>query len=72
MVEGGQSDGRLARSTGTDKTDGSELSCQMDNFFNQLVTSEAGPRRRGRRFTERAKNKYKIMDPLAVQIADLV
>ena len=72
VMEDGKSDGRLADSTGTDESDGCEIFGQTDDPLDQLVTSETGPRRRGRRFAECARSKYKIMDPLIVQISDLV
>ena len=59
MMEDGQSDGRLANSIGTDKTNGSEVFGKTDNLFNQLVTSKAGPRGWGRRFTRCAKTNVR-------------
>jgi len=49
-----------------------EVFGQTDGVLDQLVTSETRPRRWGRRFATCAGSKYKIVDPLIVQVADLV
>ena len=48
VMENGQSDGCLANSTGTNESDGHEVFGQIHDLLYQLVTSETGPRRRGR------------------------
>ena len=72
MMEDGQSNGRLADSTGTNESDGCEVFGQIDGLLDQLIASETSPRGRGRRFTKCARTEYKIMDLLVVQIPDLV
>ena len=72
VMEDSESDGRLADSTRASESDGCEVFGQTDNLVNQFVTSETGPWHRGGRFTERAENKYKMIDPSVIEIADLV
>jgi hypothetical protein len=48
VVEDSQSDGRLANPAGTNESDGVKVSRQTNDLLDQLVTSETGPRRRGR------------------------
>ena len=72
MVEDGQGDGCLADPADTDESDGREVFGQTNDLLDQLVTSETGPRRRGRGFARCARSKYKIVDLLVVRIADLI
>ena len=48
VMKDSQSDGCLSDSTSTNEGDGCEVFGQTDDPLNQLVTSETGPRRRGR------------------------
>ena len=48
VMEGGQSDGCLADSTGTNESDGFDLFGQVNNFLDQFVTSKTGLRCWGR------------------------
>ena len=48
MVEDGQSDGCLPNPPRTDERDWSEMFCEANDLLDQLLASEAGPRRRGR------------------------
>ena len=48
VMEDSQSDGRLSDPASTDESDGCEVVSQIDNLLDQFVTSETGPRRRGR------------------------
>ena len=72
VMKDGQSDGRLADSTGTDESDGREVFGQANDLLDQLVTPETGPRCRRRRFTNGARCKDKMLDPLATEFANLV
>ena len=72
VMEDSESDGCLADSTGANESDGCEVFGQTDNLLNQLVTPETGPRRRRGKFTECARRKYKSIDPLVIEIADLI
>ena len=44
VVEDGESDGRLANSTGADESKWGEVFCQADELFDQLVPSKEIPR----------------------------
>ena len=46
MMKNGQSDGCLADSAGTNESDRSEVFRKIEDPLDQLVTSEASPRRR--------------------------
>jgi len=72
VMEDSKSDGRLADSTDTNESDWCEVFCQSDDLFDQLVTSETGPRRRRWRFTGYARCKCKMSGPRMVDITDLV
>ena len=72
VMEDGQCDGRLPDPTDTDESDWCEVFGQTDDLLDQLAASEARPWGRGRRFATCAASKYKMVDPLAVYIADLV
>ena len=43
VVEDSQSDGGLANSAGTDKSDGREVFGETDNLLDQVVASETSP-----------------------------
>ena len=62
VVEGGQCDRRLADPSGADEGDGRQVLCETDDRLNQLVTSEARPWRRGRRFSGYARFRCKALD----------
>jgi hypothetical protein len=53
VVEDGESNGRLPDASCADESDGFEVFSEPDDLFNQFVTSETVPRRRGREFTRR-------------------
>lgn len=44
-------------STRTDEGNGLEISGECDGLLNQLIPSETGPQRRGRRFTKKIAMK---------------
>lgn len=48
VVEDGQGNRRLPNTAGTDESDGSEVFCKTNDRFDEFVSSEAGPWRRGR------------------------
>ena len=48
VMENGESDGCLADSADANESDRREVFGQTNYLFDQLVTSETGPRRRGR------------------------
>ena len=72
VMEDSQDNGRLPNPAGSNESDGCQVLRQIDDPLDQLVTSETGPRRRGRRFTRRARCKYKILDQLVAEDTDLV
>jgi len=72
VMEDSKSDGRLPNSTSTDESNRCEVLGQADDLLDQLATSEKCPRRWRRRFTERARSKYEIMDPLLAEPANLL
>ena len=72
VVENGESDGCLADSTDTNESDGREVFSQTNDLLDQLVTSETGPRRRGRWFTKGARCGCKILDLPTTECANLV
>ena len=51
VMKNGQSDGCFADSASTEESDWSQVFGETDDFLDQFVASETGPRRRGRRFT---------------------
>ena len=53
LMEDIESDGSFSDSPWTDESDRSEVFGEINDLFDQLGTSEAGPRRRGRRFSRR-------------------
>ena len=71
VMEHRQSDRCLPDSTNTNESNWDKVFRQPNNFIYQMVTSEAGSRRRGWGFSRHAKRKYEILDPLATRIADL-
>ena len=66
VVEDGQGDGCLANSASTDEGDWSEVLSEIDYLFNQLVTSEEGPRWQRRGFPRCARLGCKIIGPSVV------
>ena len=71
VMEDGQSGRRLADSANTDQGGRREALCEGNNLLDQVVTSKEDPRWRWWRLPKCAKCKYKILDLLAVEIADL-
>ena len=53
VMEDDESDRSFSDSPWTDESDRSEDFSEIDDLFDQLGTSETGPRRRGRRFSRR-------------------
>ena len=51
VMEDGESDGCFSNPPWTDESDWSEVFSEIDDLIDQLGTSEAGPRWRGRRFS---------------------
>ena len=66
VMEDSQSDECLADSAGTNEGDGYEVFCQANDLLDQLITSETGPRWRGRGFSRCTRSKYKITRQLVV------
>ena len=60
VMEHSQSDRRLANSSGTNESNWDEVLGEIDDLLDQLVTSEEGPRWRGRGFSRYARLKDKI------------
>ena len=71
VVEDSQRDGRLANSSDANESGWSEGFYETDDLLDQLVTSKEGPRWRWWGFSRYTRCKYKILDPLAVEIANL-
>ena len=61
VVENGQGDGRFSNSASTNKSDRNKVLSQIDYLFDQLITSEEGPRRQRRGFSRYARSKRKIV-----------
>ena len=61
VMKNSASDRRLANPASTDESNRSEIFRVTDDLPDQLITSEAGPRWRWRRFPEYTRCKYKIM-----------
>ena len=72
FVEDCQSGGCLANSASTNESNWNEFVSEIDYLLDQLVASIEGPRWWGPGFSRYARFEYKIMDPLMVQIADLI
>ena len=72
VVENGQSDGRFSNPPCTDEGDWSEVFCETNDLFDQLVASEAGSWWRGRRLSEYTICECKVMDSSMVEAADPV
>ena len=72
VVEDGQSNRRLPDPPYANESDGRELFGEANDLLDQLVASETGPRRRGRRLSKYARYKYRSLDSLVVEVADLV
>ena len=53
VMEDGESDGSFSNPPWTNESNWSEVFSEINDFFDQLVTSKTGPRRRGRRFSRR-------------------
>ena len=53
VMEDGESDGSFSDPPWTNESNWSEVFSEINDFFDQLGTSEAGPRWRGRRFSRR-------------------
>ena len=53
VMEDGESDGSFSNPPWTNESNWSEVFSEINDFFDQLGTSEAGPRWRGRRFSRR-------------------
>ena len=57
VMEDSQSDGSFADPPWTDESEWSEVFSKADDLLDQLVTSETGPRWRGREFSGRGAMK---------------
>ena len=53
VVEDGQSNGCFPDPSWTDESDCSEVFCEANDLLDHLVPSETGPRRWGKRLSER-------------------
>jgi len=51
VVEDGESDGRFPNTPCADESDWGEIFCEADDLLDQILASETGPRRRGRRLS---------------------
>ena len=72
VVEDGESDGCFPNSPCADESDWSEIFCEADDLFNQILASETSPRRWRRRLSEDSGCKYEIPDSSIVGITNLV
>ena len=72
MMENSQGNGRLPDSASADESDWSEVLGETDDLLDQLVASEERPWRWRWGFSEYARFEREMVNPLAVQIADLV
>ena len=66
------SDGCFPNPVGIGEGDGCQVLGQTNDFLDQLVTSEAHPRCREKRFTKCTRCKCEIFNVLVVEDADLV
>ena len=66
VMKNSQSNGRLADSTRADEGDGSKVFGQSDDLFDQLVTSETGPRRRWGWFARCGGRTYERLRPFSI------
>ena len=57
MVKNSQSDGCFSNTPCTNKSDWSELFCEIDDLLDQFITPETGSRLRRRQFSERDTTK---------------
>ena len=71
IVEGGQSDGRLANSASTDQSDWGDVFCETNDLFDQVVTSKEDPRLWRWQFPGYTRCEYETLNPSVVEIADL-
>jgi len=71
VVENDESNGRLANSTNTSESERSEVFCHTDYLLDQVVSSKDVPRWWRQRFSRYTRCKYKTLDPLTVEVADL-
>ena len=71
IVEDSQGNGCLSNSARTDESSWSEGFYETNDLLDQVVTSKEGPRWRWWGFSRHTGCRYKILDPLAVEIADL-
>ena len=71
MVEDGQNDRRFANPTNTNESSWSEVFYETNDSLDQLVAPKV-PRRRGWMFTRYTRRKCKLLDPLVVEVADLI
>lgn len=72
VMEDSQGDGCLPDPTRTDESYRCEVLGQANDLLNQLVMPETCPRSRRRQFSGYARCKYKMLDPITVEVADLV
>jgi hypothetical protein len=72
VVEGSQSNGSLPDPACTDESDGCQAVGETDDPLDQLVASETGPRRRGRKLPGRCTRcGCENLNPISFEIADL-
>ena len=72
VEEDGQGNGRLPDPPWTDESNWGEVFCEADDLLDHFVTTETGPRWRGRRLSEYAGYKCETVEPSVVGAADLV
>jgi len=71
VVEDGESNGCFSNPPYADEGDWSEIFCEVDNLLDQVLASETGPRRWGRRLSKSPKCKYETLDSPVVGTTNL-
>ena len=66
MVEDGQSDGRFPDPPCANESDWNEAFCETNNLLDQLLTSKAGPWRRGRELSRCGRFGHGMLDSLTI------
>ena len=72
IVEDGENNRRLSNSARTNESNRCEVSGESNDLLNQFVASETGPRWRGRHLTKYTRCKCEAVDPITIEVADLV
>jgi hypothetical protein len=72
VVENSQCDGSLPDPACTNESNWCEILSEANNLLDEFVASKEDPWWRWRGFSRYTRCKYKMLDPLVVEIADLV